>query len=255
MKEQVDPTNLRVTYRQPYPVGSSSAIKDANVSTSAREFQYTVTTPFRATGGITLIFKSSAKPAADGQPATGGSILGGLISADIEYVNYGQAHLSAIDNDPAQANFSSANSAIKSEYAAAVNYRLGAELRIGDFRVRGGYGLYATPYQTTSRGGERTVFSGGVGYRNERGYLDLGFSRTTYTAERYSPYRLSTANPASTGPAYLPYSAATAAEPVVSSNVTLLNPTITVGFISRRMRSRVEASATRGLRAPTFGLR
>lgn len=226
LKEQADEIKLSTVFRQPV---NTKGDKELSASIAASEFAYSLTTPFRATGGVALIFKSNARPAADGQPATGGSIVGGLISADIDYVNYGQARLTAISNDPANANFSAANASIKREYASAINYRLGAELRLGDFRLRGGYGRYGTPYKTTSRGEERTVIGGGVGIRRERGYLDIGFSRTTYTMDPYSPYSLTTFN--NTRNDYDPYAASTAAEPVVRTTVTLLNPTITVGFI------------------------
>jgi hypothetical protein len=215
MKEQVEPTKLSTNFRAPFPGGPES-VTSANASIAASEFQYSLTTPFRATGGVTLI---------------GGKF--GLISADIDYVNYASARLSAIDNDPSNANFSSANSAIRREYASAVNYRLGGELRLGEFRMRAGYGLYGTPYADATRNGERTVIAGGVGIRREKGYIDIGFARTTYTADLYSPYTLTKANPdkSPNAPLYLPSSAATAAEPVVSTKYVQLNPTVTIGFI------------------------
>ncbi len=224
LKEQVDPTTLDTRFRVPFPGGAGS-VTSANASISASELQYTLTTPFRATGGLTLISKKI-----------------GLITADIDYVNYGSARLSAIDNDPAQANFSAANAAIRNEYTSAVNVRLGAELKLGEFRVRGGYGRYGSPYAEATRGGERTVIGGGVGIRRAGGYVDVGFARTTYSPDQYSPYTITTFDPGTTGnpnanppipprPArYLPYNAANAAEPVVSAKVTLLNPTVTVGF-------------------------
>ncbi|MBC7448941.1 MAG: hypothetical protein H7330_12870 [Hymenobacteraceae bacterium] len=233
LKEKAEATTLTAAYRQPY---GPESVTSKSASIVASEFQYNLTTPFRATGGLTLIFKSApqvAQAVSADALAGSGSVVGGLISADIDYVNYGAARLSAIDNDPVGANFSAANAAIRTEYASAINYRVGAELRLGDFRVRGGYGRYGTPYQTAGRGGERTVIGGGVGIRREKGYVDIGFSRTTYTADLYRPYELTTYDPTADGGKgdYKPYSTATAAEPVISASVTLLNPTVTIGFI------------------------
>lgn len=226
LKEKADATTLSAEYRHPY---GPDAVTSRSSSIDASEFSYSLTTPFRATGGVTFIFKQAPANASADVFAGGRSSVGGLISADIDYVNYGSARLSAIDNDPAQADFSAANSAIRAEYASAINYRVGAELKLGEFRVRGGYGYYGSPFQAEGRGSGRTVVGGGVGLRRARGYLDVGFARTTYTADLYSPYQLTTFN-TTTGD-YNPYSATTAAEPVVSSKVTLLNPTVTVGFI------------------------
>ena len=218
LKEQAEPITLSTVFRAPFPAGSTNPVTTPSASIKESEFSYSLTTPFRATGGLTLL---------------GGKL--GLISADIDYVNYGSMRLSAVDNDPAGVSFQSANATMRREYASAVNVRIGGELRLKEFRLRAGYGHYGSPYADATRGGERTVIGGGVGIRREKGYVDVGFARTTYTADLYRPYTLTTANPVANpgpnDPAYLPYSAATAAEPVVSTRYTLLNPTITIGFI------------------------
>jgi hypothetical protein len=240
LKEQADQTTLRTNFRQPfsgYAANGANPVTNVEASIPASAFQYALTTPFRATGGLALILKSGSGGAAV-STATGNaaenpssSTVGGIISADIDYVNYGSARLSNVNNDAS--SFGEANAAIKREYTSAVNYRVGAELRLGIFRVRGGYGLYGSPYADSKRGGERTVISGGVGIRKERGYVDFGFSQTKYDADEYRPYTLSTANPdtSPTADPYLPYTATTAREPVVKSSYKLLNPTVTIGFI------------------------
>ena len=245
LREKGIATALTANYRRPYGPDAQTSITS---SIGASEFNYSLTPPFRATGGVTFIFKTTPATASVEQAAAGRSTVGGLISADIDYVNYGSARLNAVSRDPAQADFSAANSAIRAEYASAINYRVGAELKLGEFRVRGGYGLYGTPFKDTNRGSERTVIAGGIGIRRAYGYLDIGFARTTYTADLYSPYQVTTfgkltapgtpgnpnANPPvpTTGPVYgyYDYGPDTAQEPVISSKVTLLNPTVTVGF-------------------------
>ncbi len=236
LKEQAEPITLKVDYRQPYPPGASSPVTNIEASTDANAFQYALTTPFRATGGLALVLKSGSgggvSTATDNaaENATS-STVGGIISADIDYVNYGSARLSNVNNDPS--SFGEANAAIKREYTSTINYRVGAELRLGDFRLRGGYGVYGSPYADSQFKGERKVISGGVGIRRKTGYVDLGFSQTKYDVPDYSSYQILTENP-NTGPndpIYLPHSAATAREPIVKTSYTLLNPTVTIGFI------------------------
>lgn len=230
LKETVEPTTLTVNYRRPFGADLQTSYTS---SIPASEFQYSLTTPFRAMGGLTLIFKPKSETMtneAGEQMIRQGSAVAGLLSADIEYVNYGRARLSAIDNDPAQADFSAANAAIRREYASAVNYRVGGELRLGQVYVRGGYATYANPFKDQLRGSERQVVATGFGLRRANSYIDFGISRTTLTADLYSPYQLKKYDPNdvradAAGYVEEPY------EPVVSSKITIVNPTVTVGFV------------------------
>lgn len=197
LKEQDDKVVLSTVFNRLFPVGQipnpDERVMTASSNMLANSYQYGVTTPFRATGGITLI---------------GGKL--GLVSADVDYVNYGAARLRPINNEPDE--FGPTNQVIKSVYRSTVNYRVGGELRLANvFRLRAGYALYGSPYTNTSLKGERTVISAGAGLRFERAYVDLGLARTEYE-QAYSPYSLD------------------GKQPLVNTKYTLWNPTVTVGF-------------------------
>ena len=130
---------------------------DANGS-----FNYSVTTPFRATGSAAFIFGKY-----------------GLISVDYEYVDYSSGRLRSADYD-----YFSENEAVSQRYRATSNLRVGGELNLlGNYFIRGGYALYSSPYADVptepNRGRNMNVFSGGVGYKDKKMYIDLGFSRST----------------------------------------------------------------------------
>lgn len=193
LKEQGDQITLRTVFNRPPDTASSSRNFEASIA--ANTYQYSLTTPFRATGGLTLI---------------GGKF--GLVTGDVEYVNYGSARLHNANNEPD--TFGETNNVIKNVYSSAVNYRVGVELRPMDvLRLRAGYGYYGSPYVDSNLKGDRTVISAGAGLRFERGYIDLGVSQTEFE-QRYSPYTL-----------------ANGREPVVTTKYKILNPTVTVGFI------------------------
>jgi hypothetical protein len=134
-------------------------------------FNYKLRTPFRYQGGIALFFKKF-----------------GLLSADVERIDYSNNKLSASaefsDFGPAQ------NAVIENIYQNTYNVRLGAELKAGPFSFRGGYANYGDPYKSSVVDGNRTFITAGLGYRFEEYYLDFAFINQQYNSQ-YSPYTLS----------------------------------------------------------------
>ncbi len=122
-------------------------------------FDYTIRTPWR---GILS--------------ATG--ILGrhGFITADYEYVDYRSARLGFSDNYTAQEN--QRNADIKRLYKGTSNLRIGIEGRLQNFFLRGGFGMYGSPFANNVSGMNRMNISGGFGYRNDRVFADIGFMHT-----------------------------------------------------------------------------
>jgi len=128
-------------------------------------YEYHMTTPFRAIGSLAFII---------GQY--------GLVSAEYEYVNYNQARFSSWEGEN---TFSDANDEIKTSYKAPLNIRFGTEWKIQDFRLRGGFGYYGTPYQSGINAGERYVASGGIGYRGKHLFADLTYVWSQTKQEYY----------------------------------------------------------------------
>jgi hypothetical protein len=123
------------------------------------DYDYSITTPFKATGSIAFIFQQY-----------------GLISLDYEFVDYSSGRLRANDYD-----FFNENEAVSERYKPGSNLRIGAEVKLmGSYYVRGGFATYASPYVSgePNAGNSLTVFSGGVGYRDSNYYFDFGFARS-----------------------------------------------------------------------------
>ncbi|MBA9077612.1 OmpP1/FadL family transporter [Rufibacter quisquiliarum] len=134
-------------------------------TTDLGEFEYNLTTPFRASGGAAVFLGKN-----------------GFITADVEYVNYANGRLSSND-----ASFQNANQAARNSYQSAMNYRFGAEARIDIFRLRGGVGLYGDPMKNSNVDQSKTFFTGGFGLRQTNYFIDAALVYSKYKS-LYSPY-------------------------------------------------------------------
>lgn len=142
------------------------------------DFEYSMRTPFRAQGGIT--FFAGKK---------------GFITASAEYVGFRGMSMSNVND----ADFKTDNrSIVRSSFNNVVNLRAGGELRLENFRVRVGGGYLQNPYnQNFDVEGKldrsKLYFSSGLGYRNDRFFVDLAGTFLT-TKDAFAPYTLN--NPA-----------------------------------------------------------
>jgi long-subunit fatty acid transport protein len=134
-------------------------------------FQYRLRTPWRLIGSTGFIVKKA-----------------GFLSAEIEYLKYTSAKFnftnatSSDDLDYEQ----ELNNRIDDELASALNIRLGGEFALMDFRFRGGYALYAAPFEAGADD-PTGALSVGAGYRGENVYVDMAYRRSM--GERnYEPY-------------------------------------------------------------------
>ena len=155
-------------------------------------FDYNLRTPYRLNGGVAVIFG------------------GGLISADVEYVDYASMRFSSESSDTDY----NMNASIKEAYTNAVNFRVGAEYMLApDVLIRAGYGRAGGPYKAFDS--HTQTVSAGLGYRINNVYFDLAYR---HLSQEYglSPYQLQDAN----GPA----------SPVVDVENTRNNISLTAGF-------------------------
>ncbi len=114
-------------------------------------FNYELKTPWKAIGSVAINIKKQ-----------------GLISADIEIVDYTSAKFNSDSY-----KFSDENEVINSLYTKATNIRLGGEIKYKPFRIRAGYALYGSPYKTNSEFGNESV-SFGLGV--DRGHFIADFA-------------------------------------------------------------------------------
>ena len=102
----------------------------------------------------------------------------GFLSADVEVVDYSNNAYNFTADVPSQANQAAerdVNREIQKAYGQALNLRLGGEVAIEDFRLRGGLNMYGKPQEGES--GFNTAISAGAGVRLQSFYLDLGWRR------------------------------------------------------------------------------
>ena len=138
-------------------------------------YAYTITTPFRANGGVAYTLGKH-----------------GFLTGDVEYVGYSQARL---NNDDQNANgddysFAAENSDIKASYKNTVNLRFGAEGRFDVFRVRLGYARYGNPYKADTNGERaQNFYTAGAGLRQGNFFLDAAAVYTTFN-QLSTPYSL-----------------------------------------------------------------
>jgi long-subunit fatty acid transport protein len=149
----------------------------ASSSIDPNESSYALTTPFRASGGLSAIIGKH-----------------GFISGDMEYLDYSQARLSNDNSSTATTTFDFAddNANVKQLYHSAVNVRVGGELRFDIFRLRAGYARYGDAYKKNDFDRTQNYFTGGVGIRQKSFFLDVAGVYGT-NKRVYTPYFLSNA--------------------------------------------------------------
>ncbi len=95
----------------------------------------------------------------------------GFLSADAEYVDY-----SSISFSSNQFDMTGDNANVDNQLGAVWNFRAGAEFRIGQIRLRGGYNFQQDPYtQLQNNIADYAVHtvSGGIGYRDQAFSVDF----------------------------------------------------------------------------------
>jgi hypothetical protein len=152
--------------------------KSSSASSPDGSYNYSLTTPGRIIGSVGFIIGKM-----------------GMIDVDYEYVDYTQASLSSADAGV----FNDANSAIKSNYTHTSNIRIGGEVRLKPMTVRLGYAYYGSPYSSAGNNdGGRNCFTGGLGFRHKRVFVDLAY---ILTLSQNNYYLYDQAYMTSTGPA------------------------------------------------------
>ncbi len=134
-------------------------------------YDYTLTTPFRVITSAAIVIGSQ-----------------GLVSADYDFSDYSQSRFGATGFV-----FSETNKAIRAKYTGVHTVRIGTEWRYKNFSFRGGAAISTSPfnnyYRAASSDFSRKSFSAGLGIRDGKTFLDLGYVYTT-SNEYFQPYSL-----------------------------------------------------------------
>lgn len=96
----------------------------------------------------------------------------GLLSVDYAFKNYANAKFKPTNDD----GFNGLNSDISNTLTNTGELRVGAEYKIKQLSLRGGYRFEGSPYKNGTTIGDLTSYSGGLGYNFGATKLDLAYS-------------------------------------------------------------------------------
>ncbi len=149
---------------------------NGEISTPKGNFDYNITTPYRVNTSLAFFL---------GQR--------GFLSIDYQYQNLRNGQISS-DNF----SFGEVNELVDDLYEPTHQLRIGSEVRLGLFSLRGGYGFFSSPFQenitTFKRDGRGYLYSAGFGVNMNSFTIDLAFqSKTLYRF--VEPYSVTDDNP------------------------------------------------------------
>jgi hypothetical protein len=157
--------------------------------------EYNLRTPYKGSLGASIVLGNNA-----------------LITGDVDYVDYSTIKFSSNSNYGNFDVMAQNNADIKDLYTNTINYRLGAEVKLGVVALRAGYGMNGSPYKNDPNNDfQMKYYSGGLGFHFSNYYLDLAYQRME-TFATSSPYTL-----------------ADNSEPVANLNVSKNNAFMTLG--------------------------
>jgi hypothetical protein len=147
------------------------------------QYQYNFTTPTRFMAGISYVLNEVE----DVQQQKG------FISADVEFINYGNSRFeepgSVNNGNQGSSYLQDVNQAIKDQFNKALNMRIGGELKFKTFMTRLGFNYLGNAYQLADLTASQMHISGGIGYRNMGFFTDLTYIHQIKKDATF-PYRL-----------------------------------------------------------------
>jgi len=125
---------------------------------------YSLRTPYKLNGGLAFIIGNY-----------------GLITGDVEYVDYSSINFSSSDYDLDRKT----NRDIRDLYQGAVNFKLGGELKLSPVTLRAGLMTSGNPYQNAES--SLDTYTAGIGYRVNNFYIDLTYANSVskYSTKPY----------------------------------------------------------------------
>ncbi|HPD94864.1 MAG TPA: hypothetical protein PLA24_03130 [Tenuifilaceae bacterium] len=155
------------------------------------DFSYSITTNFDTTGYPTTFSSTSPLGKYDYKFETPFKFIGsfayvykqlGLLSADIEYVDYSSMRFR--DGGDGY-SFWDVNQQISQTFKNVLNIRVGGEVKLDDFSIRAGYSYYPSPYKSgyINSGSNIQQFSAGFGYRSGNFFIDMAYQHTLQKAK------------------------------------------------------------------------
>ena len=142
-------------------------------SSPSGNFEYAMTTPFKAIGGMAFVINKIA-----------------IISTEYEYSDVSETRFREDNTD-----YFDVNNSIKRSYDSQHNLRCGTEINLNPISLRLGFAYSTSPYKTNIlNNGETFVYSAGIGYREKNFFIDLAYQLYNKT-EKYYLYNENLAPP------------------------------------------------------------
>lgn len=148
------------TFAYDYTDGSGSNFGETLESPDGT-FDYKLRTPWRASASAALVVKKI-----------------GFLSADVEWVDYAANRYNFTADVASSSNKEyerQVNNDITRSYRQTMNARLGAEVVLDEFRLRGGFNLLGKPEESATD--FNTAITAGAGVRGKSFFLDFGWRR------------------------------------------------------------------------------
>lgn len=153
-------------------LGRETAVTDIVIS------KYGLNTPLKIGGGATFFIGKN-----------------GFISADVDWVDYSAGRIRSDDFDEGPDN-----RVIRDIYASTINYRIGGEARVNNFRFRAGYAFFGDPFANTFGFDQGTQqLSGGLGVKINSISIDFALVNQKYSG-LYRSYQVLDSNGDNFGP-------------------------------------------------------
>jgi hypothetical protein len=172
----------------------TTMLNSESASTDVVSSGYNLTTPWKFSAGASYIFGKR-----------------GLVSVDVERLNYGGARY---NSQTSGVSYNTDNDDIKATYTSVTNIRAGGELRAKAFRFRAGFNYMPDPYKQQQNGTSitRMAASAGVGYKGSKYFVDLAYINS-WGSNTYRPYTVNSDS-----------------SPLLKYDQTVSNVVVTVGF-------------------------
>lgn len=136
---------------------------DYNPNSQTSSFNYSLYTPAKALASIGFVIAKRA-----------------LLNAEYEYIDYRTTRFS-----PSR-DFKGLNNSINTNLQATNNIKVGGEVRLDPFTIRGGYALYGDAYNSKSPfTSMKSYYTFGYGYRTNDWYLDFTYILNKYNTNYY----------------------------------------------------------------------
>lgn len=126
-------------------------------------YDYSMNTPFRAMGALSVIIKRM-----------------GFVSADYEYMDYSLAYLKGSGN-----TFNDENNNIRNDFQGTHSVRVGTEWSLQKFFIRAGYGFASSPVKEDLNKFYHDQYSFGFGFRSGSFFADFAFLQTLNSRNYY----------------------------------------------------------------------